>query len=234
MYGPDTVAQAGCMTQTLHRTDAQLKDAVTDELRWLPSVDSTHIGVAVNHGAITLSGEVESYPEKILAEKAVLRIRGVTAIAEEITVRSSWNGPNDADIAREAGEALERAVDIPHGMVTASVHEHEITLTGHLPWHYQREAASRAVRYLKGVTNVFNLISIKSTVSPAGIKTAIGAALVRGAQLENYHTTVTADDAGIVTLQGQVHSWTERQAAEHAAWSAPGVTDVLNQIRIQN
>ena len=219
------------MTQTSRRPDAELKGAVVEELRATPSVNSTHIGVAVTDGAVTLSGEVESYPEKALAEKAAQRVRGVTAIAEEITVRSTWGALNDTDIAREASEALQRAVDVP-ATVTVTVHDHAVTLSGAVPWRYQRAAAARAVRHLKGVHNIVNTIAIRPTAVAADIKTAIGAALLRNAQIENEHITVTTDATGVVTLEGTVHSWAERRQAEHTAWSAPGVTEVTNHLRI--
>lgn len=218
------------MTKTEQRTDAELKDAVANELAWTPSVNSTRIGVAVDHGAVTLSGEVDTYPERRFAEKAALRVRGVTAVAEEVTVRKTWGAANDADIAREASEALARAVDLPDS-VKVVVRDHFITLSGPVTWHYQLEAAERAVRYLKGVTGVLNTVEIKPTVSAAGLKTAISAALVRNAQLEGKHITVTAD-AGVVTLEGTVHSWSESRQANAAAWSGPGVTRVMNHLRV--
>lgn len=222
------------MTQTLHRTDAMLKSAVVDELGWTPGLNSTNVGVAANNGTVTLSGEVESYPEKLRAEEAAKRVRGVTAFADEITVRGGWTGLNDTDIAREAGEALERSVEIPAGSVTATVHQHAITLAGQVPWHYHREAAGNAVRYLKGVTAVTNDITITPTASAAGIKTAISDALLRTARAEGQGTSVTADAAGVVFLNGTVHSWSERREAEHAAYSAPGVTKVNNMLRVLN
>lgn len=221
------------MTQTHQKTDSALKTAIISELAWTPGVDSAHVGVAVTDGAVTLSGEVESYPEKYRAEKAVARVRGVTAIAQEITVRCRRT-TNDTDIAREAGEALDRAVDVPAGSVTASVHDHSVTLSGQVPWNYQREAAGRAVRYLRGVTNLDNAVSIRPEVSAKDIEGSISAALVRTARAEAQDTVVTADTAGTVTLAGTVHSMTERRAAEYAAWSAPGVADVVNHLRIQN
>lgn len=221
------------MTQPVHKTDTELKVAVTAELAWTPGVNGTHIGVAVNDGAVTLSGEVDTYPEKRLAEHAAVRVYGVTAVAEEITVRSTWLGVNDTDLAREASEALERSVVVPYGTVTAAVHGHRITLSGQVPWHFQREAAEMAVRYLKGVTEVLNGVTIRPTASPAGIKDAITAALVRSAKFEGRHTTVTAGPDGAVALDGTVHSWSERRDAEDAAWSAPGVTNVTNRLRIQ-
>jgi len=221
------------MTQSVRRTDAELKTAVTDEIAWTPGVNDTNIGVAVTDGAVTLSGEVATYPEKQLAEDAAMRIRGVIAVAEEITVRGTWQHINDTDIARQAGDALARSVRVPDGSVRASVHDHTVTLSGQVPWHYQREAAEYAVRYLNGVAMVNNTVTIHATASADSIKSAITAALMRSAQAEGSHTTVTADGAGAVILDGTVHSWSERRAAADAAWSAPGVTDVTNRVRIQ-
>ncbi|KUL41257.1 BON domain-containing protein [Actinoplanes awajinensis] len=221
------------MTQTLHRTDEQLKAAVTDELKWsTPGVSDTNVGVAVNHGAVTLSGEVESWPEKQLAEHAALRVRGVTAVAEDITVRNSWSGINDTDIAREAGEAFARSVTVPAETVTATVHKHVITLNGEVAWHYQREAAEEAVRHLKGVLQVFNAITLKPVASPTDVKAVINAALARTAQAEGRDITVNVNHAGHVMLEGTVHSWAERREVERAAWSAPGVTDLTNALEI--
>jgi osmotically-inducible protein OsmY len=169
----------------------------------------------------------------LLAEKAALRVRGVTAVAEEITVQNSWAERTDTDVAREATEALERAVEVPPDSVKAVVHDHHITLSGEVPWHFQREAAERAVRYTRGVFGVSNTIGIRPTVSAAGLKSAITAALVRNAQLEGKDITVMTD-AGHVTLQGTVNSWSERRQADTAAWSAPGVTAVLNHLQISN
>jgi osmotically-inducible protein OsmY len=222
------------MTQTLHRSDAELKSAVTDELAWTAGVDNAHIGVAVLDGGVTLSGEVDSYPEKLIAEHAALRVRGITAVAQEITVRNQWMEMNDTDIAREAREALERAVDVPTGTVKATVHDHIVTLTGQVPWQFQREAAGRAVHYLRGVRDIANAVAIRPTVSTADIKNAISAALLRNARLEGKATTVTADAAGTVTLTGVVHSASERREAERTAWSAPGVVNVDNHLRIEN
>jgi len=214
-------------------TDIDLKQVVTDELRWLPYLNSAKIGVAVNDGAVMLSGEVDSYPEKLQAEHAAMRVRGVTAIAEELTVRGKWQGAGDQDIAREATDALARAVNVPDDAVTATVHEHVITLSGHVPWDYQRESAARAVRYLKGVTGVNNAISVKPTVSASGIRTSISAALVRSAEVDGRAVTVHAGDDGKVRLEGTVHSWHEREVAQRSAWFAPGVTAVVNDLHVR-
>lgn len=128
-------------------------------------------------------------------------------------------------------EELEWAPNV--NAVKAVVHSHSITLSGPVHWQFQRKAADHAVRNLKGVASVHNAITIEPVGSPSGIKNAIGKAFVRTAPHNGKHVTVTAD-AGVVTLEGTVHSWSERQQANATAWSAPGVTGVTNYLRIMN
>lgn len=221
------------MTQAQNQTDTDLKAAIVAELGWTPSVNSTNIGVSVNHGAVTLSGEVESYPERRIAEKAAMRVHGVTAIAEELTVRNNWGSTNDTDIARDASHAIDAAINVPAAAVKVAVNNRCITLSGQVAWHYQREAATNAVRYLKGVDEVTNTIVIKPDVSSANIQNSIIASFMRNAQIEGERLAVASDTAGAVTLEGKVGTWAERSQAEHLAWSAPGVTAVDNRIQIQ-
>jgi osmotically-inducible protein OsmY len=219
------------MTQTLNRHDEAIKTAVAAELRWTPDINDTRIGVAVDHGAVTLSGEVDSYPELVRAGKAAQRVHGVTALAQDLTVHSTWSSANDTDIAREAGEAIARSVDVPD-KVKVKVANHFITLSGSVTWQHERENAERSVRYLKGVKGVINDIVITPTVATDGVKKAIMAALVRTAVKEGKHITVTADQAGVVTLKGTVGSYAERRQAQHIAWSAPGVTGLHDHLVI--
>ncbi len=219
------------MTQTEHRTDAELKSAVTDELQWLPSVDSAHIGVSVDGGAVTLTGTVSTYPEVLLAGKAALSVRGVTAIAQELTVRGPFAESTDSDIARDASEAVQRAVNVP-STVRVSVTDHTITLSGEVTWQYEREAACRAVNYIPGVRRVENAMTIRPGVLAVGIQADIVAALVRNAQLDGEHITVATDTRGVITLSGSVGSLAERHRSEQVCWSAPGVTEVANNLSI--
>ncbi|SDP38416.1 Osmotically-inducible protein OsmY, contains BON domain [Nakamurella panacisegetis] len=214
------------------QADTDLQDAVRKELQWTPAVHDAHIGVAVTDGAVTLSGEVNSYPEKVQAAKAAFRVRGVTAVADEIEVRSD-SVVNDADVARAATRALERAVDVPDNCVKVAVHHNVITLTGSVPWQFQRAAARRAVAYLKGVVDVVDEIKLRPTAPAAGTRRAITAALHRNAQVEADGIEVTDDPGGVVELTGTVHSWSARMQAEHAAWAAPGVTKVRNLLVVR-
>lgn len=211
-------------TTFTQRTDHDLKTAVIDEIAWLPSVNSDHIGVAVTGGVVTLSGRVDSYPERYRAEQAALGVRGVTAVAEEITVQGTPES-SDTSIAREANHALAQAIDVPTGSVQVLVKNSVLTLNGSIPWQFQRLAAARAVRYIKGVHGIHNNVSVIPTVSPQGIKDAISGALMRDALLEGHNITVSTD-GGHVTLTGKVHTFAERRQAESTAWSAPGVSKV--------
>jgi osmotically-inducible protein OsmY len=222
------------MTLTQPQTDNQLKTAIVDELAWTASVDADPVGVAITDGAVTLSGDVDSYPEHQAALHAAMRVRGVTAVADEMLVRHTSDMPDDIDIAREAETVLgHRTVIVPRGSVRASVHDHVITLSGMVHWQYQREAAQQAVAALPGVTGVHNMITIKPTVEVSGsdAKVRITAALVRNAQLDarRIHVDVTA---GKIRLTGSVSSLAERQQAEQAAWFTPGVTHVANELSL--
>lgn len=218
---------------TEHKTDHDLKAAIDAELAWAPNVKADRVGVSVHDGAVTMSGQVGTYPEKEAAVRAALRVRGVTAVADEIVVEHAWGPRDDADIAREAAQALEHSVVVPANSVKASVHDHVITLTGSVPWQYQREAARRSVSGLPGVTGVFNHVTVKPpvTVSASQAKAQITSALVRNAQLDANRITVSVNGSE-VTLSGNVSSWSERRQAEHAAWAAPGVTEVHNRLTV--
>lgn len=219
------------MTPTLKRSDAELRKNVEDELSWLPSVNSNHIGVSVDDGAVTLTGHVESYPQKVLACQATLRVRGVTAIAQELEVHHSWSFIDDADIAREASEALRRSITVPDA-VTASVQNHVVTLSGEVEWRFEREDAVRSVHYLKGVTDVVDAITVRPTTSPVDVTDGIQAALLRNAQFDGKLITVTTQPGGHITLNGSVRSFPERRQAEQVSWSAPGVSRVTNNLTV--
>ena len=151
------------MTQSTRRSDQDIQANVSEELRHTPGLD-TQVGVAVNRGAVTLSGEVGSLPERVAAKRAAMRVSGVKAVADELRVRGPGTpGTNDIDIAQAAAQLLGSAADVPADTVKAEIHDHVITLSGNVRWDYQRDAATRAVMNIKGVTGVNNAISIRQT-----------------------------------------------------------------------
>jgi osmotically-inducible protein OsmY len=213
------------------KTDSQLQQDVLEELKWEPSLTPGEIGVSVNNGAVTLSGIVPTYAEKQAAERAARRVEGVKAVAEEVQVKPT--GPHeltDAELAEAVAQALRWNVWVPSG-VQATVEKGWVTLQGTVKWEFQRNAALNAVRYLPAVKGVSNFIGIKPSVQPNAVKFAIEKALERNAQIHSEDIRV-AVDGGKVTLSGVVESWAEHDVAGEAAWNAPGVTTVENEIKV--
>ncbi|MEU7876447.1 BON domain-containing protein [Dactylosporangium sp. NPDC049140] len=220
------------MTQTMRKTDQELKTAVTEELHYTPNVDASGVEVQVDGGTVTLSGEVNSLPERLAAKHAAMRVGGVTNVTNKTAVRALLPTEiNDQTLAHAVGEALAWTVDVPANAVKADVRDQRVTLTGRVTWDYQRHAATRAVTYLKGVKLVSNEILLESAVPTAGTKAAAEAAIRRSAELNPANITIGLDGSEL-TLHGSVGSWSQLRAAERAAWSAAGVTSVRNELHI--
>jgi osmotically-inducible protein OsmY len=213
--------------------EKKLQNDVMDELAWDPAIDATRIGVTVNDDIVTLTGTVKSYHEKYMAEKAVKRVNGVRGVANDLKVYLPRTmARTDTDIAKVALNALDWSVNVPSDEITVTVKDAWITLEGDVGWNFQKEAAERTVRSLAGVKGVTNLIRIRPHVTPENIKARIGDALRRTASLDAQHLRVEVE-AGKVTLTGAVRSWPERKDAENAAWAAPGVFEVINNVTIE-
>lgn len=215
------------------KTDAKIKLDVQDELSWEPSIDETKIGVAVDEGIVTLSGEVDNFSKKLAAEKAAKRVSGVKGVAEDIVVKyPSSIDKSDTDIAKAAVEALEWHSSVPDNAVIVKVENGWVYLTGEVKWSYQKYSASNAIKNLVGVKGVSNNIKLKQTVKPVLVKDTIEEAFERSARIDAKSIVVTADGS-TVTLSGKVHSIKEKEEAEKAAYRAPGVLDVVNKLKIQ-
>jgi osmotically-inducible protein OsmY len=215
------------------KTDVQLKSDVLAELNWDPAVKATDIGVIVKDGVVTLTGHPARYAEKYAVERAAQRVKGVKALAIEMTVRlAAAHERSDADIALAAERALEWNVLVPDDKIRPIVEKGWVTLHGEVAWDYQRRAAEKAVRNLLGVVGVSNLVKVKPQVTPADVEKSIHAALERQADREARRVEIAVDGSQ-VTLHGKVHSWAERAAVQGAAWSAPGVSTVVNNLVVE-
>ena len=202
------------------------------ELNWEPAVHAEQIGVEVKDGIVTLAGHVDSYPAKWNAERAAQRVSGVKALAVEIDVKLINSAKHsDADIARTAENVLLWTTYLPKDCVKIMVEDGWVRLSGQVQWGFQRTTAAAAVRYLMGVKGVSDQITIKPGVSATVVKSDIEAALKRRATNEANGIKV-AINGSEVTLSGKVPIWAERDAIGSAAWSTPGVTNVVDNIAI--
>lgn len=214
------------------KSDAELKQDVEAELAWDPAIKAAAIGVAVKDGVVTVSGHLENYAEKWAVEDALRRIGGVKAIALELDVAlSPDHHRSDTDIANAAQAALKWHALIPPSAVRVTVSNGWITLDGEMDWEYQRKSAENALRNLKGVMGITNLIKLKPRPLISDLQQRVQSALTRQAIREAKKLDIQFKD-GTVTLKGAVHSWHERDAVAGALWSVPGVRLVINELTI--
>lgn len=214
------------------KTDSQLQQDVQDELKWEPSIDHEKIGVAVDKGVVTLSGIVPSFANKLLVEKSVRRVKGVRAIAEELIVRyPSMAKTSDSEIAKRVADVLEWNSLIPSNKIKVAVEKGVVKLTGTVEWHYQKNFAFKDASKITGVVRVDNRIEVAPAVSTTDVRSRIEKAFERQADLEAEKISVRADGHKIV-LDGRVSSLGKRAIAERAAWSAPGVTQIEDNLAV--
>lgn len=232
------------------KTDAQLQTDVLAELHWDPSINAAQIGVEVNNGVVTLSGEVSTFAEKWELERIAQRVAGVLALAIDIDVMlPGLSHRSDADIARAAENILQWMTFSSLNPIKVLVEGGWVTLSGHVDWEYQRQAAHGAVRHLMGVKGVSDEIVIKEVqlskkapvpidviakapeLRSSAVKADIEAALQRRARNDAKNIAVEVN-AGVVTLSGGVHTWSERELARQSAWGTPGVMRVVDNMTL--
>ena len=215
------------------KTDMQLHNDVVAELAWDPRISEKEIGVAAMDGVVTITGSVPSYADKWAAERAAERVAGVKAVANELVVSvPSTFTRTDTDIAHAVVDALAWDVQVPDAKIKSTVTNGWVTLEGDVEWRYERDAAARAVRNLAGVRGVTNNLTVTPRrVSTYDVSHSIKQALERRAERAAERITIETD-GGVVTLKGSVPSFGDRRAAEGAAWSAPGVTEVRDELAV--
>ncbi|MDH1692335.1 MULTISPECIES: BON domain-containing protein [unclassified Pseudomonas] len=212
--------------------DLDLRDLVLEELEFKPDINAASIGVTVQNGVVTLSGHVNSYAQKVSAERTVKAMKGVRGLAEEIEVRlNKLEGTADDTIASRALNIIAWSSDANVEGIQVTVQKGAVTLEGQLDWQYQKEVIEQAVLRLSGVVGVHNRITLKARADVVDIKRHIEDALKRSAEIEAGGIRVTVD-GGVVKLEGKVHLLREREVVERAAWSVPGVSKVEDYLLI--
>jgi osmotically-inducible protein OsmY len=229
---PGTFAQLnGCThPEAIMKSDSEIERDVKDELSWNPDLDATDIAVSVKKGVVTLTGFVKSYTDKFEAEAAAKRVSGVVAVANDIEVRMpSVDERPDPEIARDAVAAIKSQLPISSERIKVVVKGGWVTLEGQVEWQYQKNTAENAVRRIKGVKGVSNLIVLKPRAQPSELKNKILEAFRRNAEIDANRIQIEANGSEVI-LKGTVRSWVEREEAERIAWSAPGITKVEDRI----
>ena len=214
------------------KTDAEIQKDVLEELAWQPNIDQTQIGVAVENGVVTLTGVVDTYTKKAAAEKAVKRVSGVKAIAEDIEVKyGDQYRKTDKEIAKAVVNALMWNTSVPEEKITVKVENGTVHLSGSVEWAYQRDAARNATEHLLGVKYLVNNVTLKQEIEPIEIKNRITKAFERSAEIDAQNISVEAH-GHTVKLRGKVHSLVEKDEARKAAYYAPGVEKVENELEV--
>ena len=212
--------------------DRDLKQHVESALEWEPSVHAKDIAVAADGGVVTLRGTVPSYSDKVTAERVALRVFGVKAVANDLNVHLPSDFlRTDTEVAQAAIDALRWSTLVPLEHVTVTTRDGWITLAGTVDWQYQKSAAVRLVRDLRGVRGVTNDIVVRPAISSSDVRAKIEDAFKRSAQIDARRLNVTTNGDKVI-LSGTVHSLAEREEASRAAWAAPGVSYVDDRLSI--
>jgi len=213
-------------------TDLELQQRVMEELEFEPEVNAAHIGVTVRDGVVTLSGHVSTFIEKLAAEQAAKRVKGVCAVAQDVEIHFPGDPKTcDDEIASRAVKILQWHMAVPAQRIAIKVDHGVVTLSGDVDWYYQKARAEEDIRRLGGVREVLNEITVVMGLHAEEIRQQINAALARQTNLDPNAITVVVD-GGKVALTGKVGSEEERITAERVAWSAKGVSEVANHLHI--
>ena len=213
------------------KSDSQIKHDVLAELKWDAEIDESKIGVAVTNGAVTMTGHVPSYRQKMAAKRATKRVAGVLAVVDNTQVLlESEHRATDEGLAERIANVLKWNVSAPNN-IKAEVKKGIVTLTGEVDWHYQRANILKNVEHVGGVIDVINFINIKPRVTATDVQQSIKSALQRHADVEAAKIAVIVSN-GTVTLSGTVDSMAEMDRVEDAVWAAPGVIDVVDNLRV--
>src|SRR5258708_1249167 len=208
------------------RTDQDIQEDVEQELQWDPDLDAIDIAVSVKDGVVTLAGFVKNLTDKFEAEWAAKRVAGVRAVANDLELRlPAIDERPDPDIARDAITAIATQLPISLENIKVTVRDGWVTLEGRTEWQYQKNIAESAVRRVRGVKGVSNMIAVEPRAKPAEIQNKIQQAFRRNAEVDANRIVVETNGSA-VALSGTVRSWLQRHEAERVPGPPPGADKV--------
>ena len=213
----------------MHKGNSVLELDVREELGWDPVLDDSRITVTANNGRVTLSGAVPTYYQMVLAGEDAWSVGGVSSVDNELLVGPLGDSVADAAIAEDAAAALDANSLVPEGAVSVEVTNGWVTLRGNVEYYYQRQEAEDVVSRVDGVRGITDEVLISSDATAADVAASINRAFRRNAIIDESKIQVSVS-GHTVFLDGTVDSWDAMGAATDTAWSAPGVTDVVNRL----
>lgn len=214
------------------KSDAELKRDVSAELEWDLEIDHAHIGITANDGAVTLMGYVPTFRQKLAAIEAAERVEGVHAIVDKLEVRiDGIYSTSDEDLAERISHVLRWNVSISSKDIHAEVKNGIVTLSGAVEYFYQKSNIMKNIEHVRGVKNVIDLITIKTHPLKSDVQQKIKSALLRHADVESTNVTVNVR-GNTLFLEGRAESIAEKMRIENVAWCTPGVTNVVDNLRI--
>ena len=217
------------------RSDEQIKKDIVDELYWDTSIDASKVSVTVDHGVVTLTGEVPTYGELTTARSAAWRIEGVLDVMDNLTVSYVMPPelPSDTELRTRVINILTWEPAIDETELTASVTDGIVTVEGTVDSYWKRPYVENRIAGLRGVLGIENRIAVVPTrkMTDEVVAQDVTSALKRDVLVDPRNVTVAVTD-GIVTLTGSVPGWASRHSAERDAANTAGVVAVRNELKI--
>lgn len=215
----------------MHRPNHLVESDIRESMDYDPRLNDSRVIVKADDGRVTLSGAVDSFPERELAERDARYAEGVKTIDNQLVVGLVGDSIADRDVAAAARDALDRDQVVPHGSVQVSVADGWILLSGEVRHHFQRQAARHTVGRVPGVLGVTNEITLTDEPIAADVTARIEKAFKRNAIIDDSAIKVSNHEHTIY-LDGVVKSWDAMDTALDTAWSAPGVKEVVNNLAL--
>ncbi|MEJ2054177.1 MAG: BON domain-containing protein [Calditrichaceae bacterium] len=228
----------------IKRSDDDIKTEVENALLNDPATETYEIDVKVKDGAVTLSGEVQSWAEKELCATVAEGVPGVSDLNNEISIRYKTDRP-DREIKEEISERLSNDVWLNGTLIDVNVDNSRVSLTGTVgSLSEKRRAESKA--WVAGVKSV-DLAGLKiqwwaqnrmkrsrnySKRDDADIKEAVKDAFLYDPRVKFFNPEVNVK-TGTVTLRGIVDNLKAKRAAEQDARNTIGVWRVKNHLKVQ-